>query len=131
MAPRVKTIVIAIIVIFVSVVILACNVALAELLLKPVFKAEPDRRMVIGGLAAPLLALAYGAFRLSSVDAEVAAAESIQVGIVQGNSPLKGRKDALRKHIAMTKELAPEVDLVVWSEAAATSASTLDRRNAP
>ncbi|MEQ9318097.1 MAG: apolipoprotein N-acyltransferase [Polyangiaceae bacterium] len=114
-------------VIFVSVVILACNVALAELLLKPVFKAEPDRRMVIGGLAAPLLALAYGAFRLSSVDAEVAAAESIQVGIVQGNSPLKGRKDALRKHIAMTKELAPEVDLVVWSEAAASRSFDVNR----
>lgn len=114
-------------VILVSVVILACNVAIAELLKKPIFKAEPDRRMVIGGLAAPLLALAYGAFRLSSVDAEVAAAESIQVGIVQGNSPLKGRRDALRKHIAMTKELAPQVDLVVWSEAAASRSFDINR----
>jgi len=107
-------------VILVSVVIVACNVGLAELLNKPLFGIDPDKRMVIGGLATPLIALAYGALRISSLDAEIAKAPAITVGIVQGNSPLRGRRQALRRHVAMTKELASNVDLVVWSEAAAS-----------
>lgn len=108
--------------ILVSLVILAFNVAVAELLEKPVFRRAVDRR-TLALAAAPLLALAYGALRVSQIDAAVAEAEKIRVGMVQGASPLKGgRSGALRVHLEHTKKLREEnVDLVVWSEAASAT----------
>ncbi len=109
--------------ILVSVVILAVNVALAELANKAAFQVAVDRRTVIGGAVTLLFALAYGAFRVSTVDDAVAAAEPLKVGMVQGNSELKkSRRQALPLHIKYTRQLAKEgADLVVWSEAAAAS----------
>jgi apolipoprotein N-acyltransferase len=109
--------------ILVSLVILAFNVAIAELLEKPVFHRRVDRRTVALA-AAPLIALAYGAIRVSQIDAIVAEASKIRVGMVQGASPLKGgRSGALRVHLEATKKLREEnVDLVVWSEAASATA---------
>ncbi|MEZ4440269.1 MAG: apolipoprotein N-acyltransferase [Polyangiaceae bacterium] len=111
--------------ILVSLVILAFNVGLAELAERRLFDSAPDRRTLVAGLATPLLALGYGAIRMASVDSAIATAmatkdQHASVGIVQGNSPLKGRSQALRTHLRMTEELRDEgVDLVVWSEAAA------------
>lgn len=109
--------------IFVSVVIVAVNVAIAEILHKPVFEAAPDRRVLIGGAATLVFALGYGAFRLSSVETAMAAAEPVKVGMVQGNSQLKkSRGRALPIHIKHTRALAQEgAELVVWSEGAAAS----------
>jgi apolipoprotein N-acyltransferase len=104
----------------VSAVVLASNVGLAEMIGARIFGEPMDRRTAALGLATPLLALAYGAIRMRSIDAQVAVSEPLKVGIVQGNSPIKRRRNALRTHIMLTKELADEVDLVVWSEAAAS-----------
>lgn len=114
-------------VILVSVVVLAVNVAVAEALNKAMFQTAPDRRTLIGGAVTLAFALGYGAFRLSSIDATVAASEAIQVGMVQGNRPLRNairqgprtRERPVDLHIRHTRDLAKQgVDLVVWSEAA-------------
>jgi apolipoprotein N-acyltransferase len=104
--------------ILVSLVVIAFNVAVAELLERPVFGLPSDKRTV--ALAAvPLVALGYGALRIAQIDGALATAETIKVGMVQGATPLKGRGNALRTHLELTKKLREEeVDLVVWSEAA-------------
>jgi len=106
--------------ILVSLVVLGSNVAIAELLERPLFGLKPDRR-TIALAALPIVALLYGLVRISQVESAVAEAEPIKVGMVQGATPLTKRANALRVHIDKTKELAQEnVDLVVWSEAAAS-----------
>lgn len=109
--------------ILVSVVIVAVNLAVAEILHKPVFQAAPDRRTLVGGAATLAFALGYGAFRLSSIETAMAAAEPVKVGMVQGNSELKkSRARALPIHVKHTRALAEEgAELVVWSEGAAAS----------
>lgn len=103
----------------VSMVILAVNVALAELAIIVAFKQKPDRRMLVGGLAVLALAVGYGFLRMRSVDARVATGTTIKVGMVQGNQGLKDRGRAVAVHVERTKELLEQgVDLVVWSEAA-------------
>ena len=112
--------------ILVSVVILAVNVAIAELLSKAVFERKADRRTLIAGGATIAFALAYGAFRLSSVQSSIDEAEVVKVGMVQGNSELRNARDPRRRqkhplarHIQRTREMKKEgADLVVWSEAA-------------
>lgn len=105
-------------VILVSLVVLAFNVAVAELLERPIFRLKPDRRTLAFAIA-PVLALGYGALRIGQIDDIVASAEKIRVGMVQGATPLKKRSNALRVHLEQTKKLQAEnVDLVVWSEAA-------------
>ncbi|MEM1034609.1 MAG: apolipoprotein N-acyltransferase [Myxococcota bacterium] len=104
----------------VSLVVVTFNVAVAELLVRPVFRRAPDRRTLLFAAVAPA-ALVYGLARIAATDAAIADAEALKVGMVQGATPLKKRTNALRVHVDRTKALAAEgVDLVVWSEAAAS-----------
>jgi apolipoprotein N-acyltransferase len=105
--------------ILVSIVVLAVNVALAELADKPLFSLKPDKRTMIAGAALLVSSLGYGAYRIGAVETAMGQAEAIKVGMVQGNSPLHGRTKALPIHVARTAELRKQdVGLVVWSEAA-------------
>jgi apolipoprotein N-acyltransferase len=105
--------------ILVTMMVLAVNVALAELLQKPLHGTAIDRRTVIAGFGFAAVAALYGFVRMASVDASLESAEKITVGMVQGNMPLKGRGRAVPVHIKRTHELREKgVDLVVWSEAA-------------
>ncbi|MBW2458009.1 MAG: apolipoprotein N-acyltransferase, partial [Deltaproteobacteria bacterium] len=105
--------------ILVSIMILAVNVGLAELLERPMFRQKADLRMLVGGFAFFVVALVYGAVRMASVDAQRDGSEKIKVALVQPNTPLKGRGGARKVHLTETRKLAKEgVDLVVWSEAA-------------
>jgi apolipoprotein N-acyltransferase len=114
--------------ILISLVILSVNVALAELAERPLFGKPIDKRMLVGGLAVPVVALIYGALRIGSVDAASAAAPRVRVGMVQGNMPLKGRSRAIPVHLKRTKELVDQgVDLVVWSEASIARAFSAER----
>jgi apolipoprotein N-acyltransferase len=109
-------------------VLVASNLALAELALAWLdarragsggspFR-DANRRVVAVGIAIPALAAAYGVLRLRAIDAAVAAAPPVKVGIVQPNLKLFDRKDALKIHLARTKELKEKgAELVVWSEA--------------
>jgi apolipoprotein N-acyltransferase len=87
------------------------------------------RRWVAAATAAGVLAaaLGYGELRLRQVGARVAAAPTIQVGIVQGNVPFneKGyeRPELAARQLRDLKELSVELDqagadLIVWTETA-------------
>ncbi|MBX3264848.1 MAG: apolipoprotein N-acyltransferase [Labilithrix sp.] len=84
-----------------------------------------DRRVVGAGVIALLVALLYGAVRISMVNGRVAAAEEVRVGYVQGNMGLMAKREnpgeGLRRHKQMTAALRDKgADLVVWSETSAT-----------
>ena len=103
--------------ILVGVIIMAVNVAIAELASQLIFKRGVDKRVLIAGAALPLFALGYGALKMSSVQAKIDAAPSVKLGLVQGNTPLKRRSRALKTHLDLTEELRQQnVDLVIWSE---------------
>ena len=69
--------------------------------------------------------LAYGAYRINDVEARMAAAPSLTVGVVQTNMGIFEKRDdpgeGLRRHLEQSVELEQEgVDLIVWPESAAT-----------
>ncbi|MEJ7730901.1 MAG: apolipoprotein N-acyltransferase [Polyangiaceae bacterium] len=105
--------------ILVGLMVATTSVAVAELVQSRREKRRLRRGWIIAGVAVPALAAVYGLVRIASVDAAVAGAEKIRLGIVQPNLPIFDRKSALPLHQRMTRELAKEnVELVVWSEAA-------------
>lgn len=102
----------------VSAMLLGSNLAIAEIV--EMVRRMPASRVTIGvGFAVPVLAAIYGAIRMGSIDAKAATAERVRVGMVQPYNDLFNRRDALRTHLEMTKELRDKekIDLVVWSEA--------------
>jgi len=110
--------------ILVSLVLLSCNLAVAELVWQR-WRKHPaaDKRTVAAGLAVVALAAAFGAIRMGTVDTLAAASEKVTVGLVQAHIALKKRGPAVRKSLALTKELRKKgAQLVVWSEAAIPSA---------
>jgi apolipoprotein N-acyltransferase len=108
----------------VGLVLVAANLGLAELLLARREGRAPNRRVLAAAVAAPLLGLAYGYPRLLNVDATANQAQPLKVGIVQGNQPLIGKRQALKVHLARTEELKEKgVELVVWSEGASGMAN--------
>jgi apolipoprotein N-acyltransferase len=109
--------------VLVGLVLVAENLAFAEIVMALREKRPLDRRVVGAGLAIPALALAYGVVRMRAVEAKSAAAEKIQIGVVQPNLALFDRKQSIPLHLRMTRELRDEgVGLVVWSEAAISRA---------
>lgn len=103
----------------VSAMLLGSNLAIAELVEVYRHQASVNRVTIGVGFAVPVIAAIYGAVRMNTIDAKVANAEKIRVGMVQPYNDLFNRRDALRVHLDMTKELKEKekVDLVVWSEA--------------
>lgn len=84
-----------------------------------------DRRVVGAGVIALVVALLFGAARISMVNARVAKSEEVRVGYVQGNMGLMAKREnpgeGLRRHKQMTAALRDKgADLVVWSETSAT-----------
>ena len=129
--------------ILVSLVLVAVNLAIAEPLRARLARREGaprrrsgavseqkiafplDKRVVGAGVLALIVALLYGAVRISMTNARIEHAESAKVGYVQGNMGLMAKREnpgeGLRRHRALTAELkAKGVDLVVWSETSAT-----------
>ena len=109
--------------ILVGLVLVAANLAVAELLGMLVLGARVNRRLLVAGAVVPIVAALYGQWRISSIDAQIERSEAVKVGLVQGNSPLLGRQDALRTHLKLTRQLKDQgAQLVVWSEASVTGA---------
>jgi apolipoprotein N-acyltransferase len=103
----------------VGLVLVAVNIGVAELVLARRAGRPVSRLVLAAGLAAPSLALVYGAWRLPSIRAAMNAAEPISVGIVQANMPLFNREAAMGVYARRTQELRERgVGLVVWSELA-------------
>lgn len=108
--------------IMLSVVVVATNLAVAELVAARL-RGAGDRRVVYAGAGVLGFALVYGLLRIAMVDASVAKAEALQVGVVQGNLGLMQNHTApgesLRRHRQATQELREQgAKLVVWSESA-------------
>jgi apolipoprotein N-acyltransferase len=110
--------------ILVGLVLVAANLALAEVLL-----ARVERRpVVVGTLAAGAVAVAfaccYGVLRVGAVDAAAQAAPEATVGVVQANMGLMEKRTAydegLRRHLQLSQDLeARGADFLVWSETSA------------
>ena len=84
-----------------------------------------DRRVIGVGVIALLGATLFGAARISMVKSDVAKAEPVRVGYVQGNMGLMEKREqpgeGLRRHSQLTQELRDKgVDFVVWSESSVT-----------
>jgi apolipoprotein N-acyltransferase len=106
--------------ILVGLVLVASNLALAELVEARLAKRPLEKRLVAVGLAVPVVAALYGVVRIRQVDARASAAPSIKIGIAQGNQPLLGRGNAIPVHLRLTADLKKQgAELVVWSEGAA------------
>lgn len=109
-------------VVAVGLTLLAVNLALAELLLARL-AGRSTNRLVLGGCAAvPALAAVYGTLRITSLDQELQHAPKAQVGLIQADMSLFGKREdmteGLRRHLELTDKLVTEgpLDLVVWSE---------------
>jgi apolipoprotein N-acyltransferase len=80
-----------------------------------------DRRIIGAGVIALAGATLFGAARISMVKSDIAKAEPVHVGYVQGNMGLMAKREqpgeGLRRHVKLTQELRDKgVDFVVWSE---------------
>lgn len=105
--------------ILVGLVLVASNLAVAELVMARREGRAIDRKLVGIGLAIPAVAALVGWLRLQSVRGSMAAATPVKVGIVQGNQALFNRTNALAVHKKLTNELKQRgAELIVWSEAA-------------
>jgi apolipoprotein N-acyltransferase len=68
----------------------------------------------------------YGFARLPAVEAAIAAAVPVRVGIVQGNLTIEERQDVrylegnLETYKKLTEKLSPEPDVVIWPESVIT-----------
>lgn len=111
----------------VSLILLAFNYALAELVLARLAERAPNKR-VLALAAVPVFAAIYGFIRIHQVDAQSAAADKVEVGLVQANMTLMGKREnkseGLARHLRLTEELKAQgpLDLVVWSETSVMSA---------
>lgn len=80
------------------------------------------RRLLALLAALPALSALYGVVRIQQIDAAVARAEKLRVGLVQANMGLKEKRtqkaEGMRRHLDLTKQLRKEhkIELVVWSE---------------
>lgn len=111
----------------VGLVLVGVNLALAELVTARLDRRRPCKKVLLvgaGGLACSFL---YGIVRLPMVDKRAREAESLHVGVVQGNMGLMQKREdpgeGLRRHLRLTQELKEKgVELVVWSESSVTFA---------
>ena len=115
--------------ILVALVLVAANLAVAEVVIARLEKRAIRIRLVGALAVVPIVAALYGVVRIGQWDAKVAAAEKAKVGVVQGNMSLLGKRRDKRKglmrHIKLTKELERTegpLDLVVWSETSVAGA---------
>jgi len=111
----------------VSLTLVAVNYAASELVLARL-ERRSVRRWALAPVVAPLLSAIYGAVRIPMVDSRSAAAEKLEVGLVQANMSLMGKRknkrEGLERHLRLTGELKRQtkLDLVVWSETSVMSA---------
>ena len=104
----------------------AFNVGVYLVVRTLVKKTPLPRRQLMAAVGVTLFTVSYGAYRMAEVDARVAAAPSLTVGMPQVSmgivekleDPMRG----LQMHIDMSRELEETVhpDLLIWPESAYT-----------
>ena len=106
----------------------AGNWAIAEWLLALLVGRRVPLRALAPYWLTPMLACLYGAWRIHDVDRQVAAAPHSEIGLVQGNMSLMGKRDdpmeSLTRHLRGTAQLVEQAkpELVLWSETVALPA---------
>jgi len=121
--------------ILVGLVLVAANLSVVELIAARLDRRPANRRMVAALLAVPAVAAVYGLVRIHQVDARVAEAPKAQVGVVQANMSLMGKRhdpgEGLRRHLELTRSLVAQgpLDLVAWSETSVVSPAQEDMAN--
>ncbi|HEY3822590.1 MAG TPA: apolipoprotein N-acyltransferase [Polyangiaceae bacterium] len=111
--------------ILVGLVLVAVNLALAELALARAERRKPAVGLLGAGAVTLAFACCYGYLRIGAIDAAVAAAPEVTVGVVQANMGLMEKRsaydDGLQRHLDLSKRLERDdgVDFVVWSETSA------------
>jgi apolipoprotein N-acyltransferase len=92
-----------------------------------ILRGWSQARGAIVGVAAAIVGLvAFGLIRLPDVDRMLARAEPVRVGIVQGNLTIEEKgnlryfRTNVRTYGALTREIAPDVDVVIWPESVIT-----------
>jgi apolipoprotein N-acyltransferase len=120
----------------VALVMAAANFGLSELLLARLQKRASNIKAALPYLLVPLVAALYGVLRIHQVDARVAAAPKAQIGLVQANMSLTGKRsqpnEGMRRHLSATHALTSKqhLDLVIWSETSVMGAMREDEANA-
>jgi apolipoprotein N-acyltransferase len=115
--------------ILVGLTLVAANLAVTELVWAKLEARPANLRRVGTLLAVPLVSAVYGAIRIPQVDRRVAAAPKAEIGVVQANMSLMGKRhspgEGLLRHMALTRSMMAEtpLDLVVWSETSVISAT--------
>jgi apolipoprotein N-acyltransferase len=98
------------------------SVAFAEVAWAWLDRRRIHRARVVIALLGPAGAIAFGVVRMASIEARIAAAPAVKVGIVQGNIPHSGatlQRSITRHRDAMARlEAEGALDLVVWPETA-------------
>lgn len=88
--------------------------------------ARADWRRMRAPLAALLLLLIYGSWRMAVVETEIANAPELRIGVVQGNLSLEEKHGVSRLHAnldryrELSSGLMPVPDLIVWPETVVT-----------
>ena len=117
----------------VSALVIAVNVALAQLIVALIRQKRPPLLFVVLTVAAVGLTWLFGVARIDTVDAAMAAAPKVKIGLVEGNIGIwekearhldsqnrtLTRRHNLLKHQRMTAELERQgAELVLWPESA-------------
>ncbi len=109
-----------------SALAISVNAAIFEVLRARIRKERMPRAAPAAVVAFVAFTLLYGGWRISSVDADVRAAEKVLVGIVQTNMGLLQKREdpweGHRRHVeqSLDVERASHPDLIVWPESAYT-----------
>ena len=125
-------------VIFISFLVALVNLALANAILSLGMKKTAfQKKQIIIVAALWAASLVYGAVRTNQVKAAMAAAETVRIGVVQGNMGISQKhtapREGLIRHRKMSIELEKQkIDLLLWSESSVnyalpTSAKSLKK----
>jgi apolipoprotein N-acyltransferase len=102
------------------------SVAVAELAWARLDRRPVNRARVAVAFAGPAVMLLFGAWRVRAVEARMAAAPRLEVGIIQANAPHEGlplqRAIALHSDATRRLEADHKLDLVLWPETALSGA---------
>ena len=113
-------------VMLISAVAMAINGALYEVFMALRAKKTVPFRPPAIALAAAVFTLGYGAYRVHEVDARAAAAEHVNVGLVQVDMGIFEKREepfeGHRRHLEQSERLLAQqdLDLLVWPESAYT-----------
>ncbi len=114
--------------ILVGVALVAANLAVAEPLMARLEGRSIHWRSVAVLALVPSANFLYGLIRLPQIDALIARASRVKVGVVQANMSLMGKRrnkqEGLRRNLELTEQLrsAGGLDLVVWAETSVAGA---------